>query len=113
MNTIIFTENGSALKVDIDYKGAVLASYTYFLWESDSNDIIDEQSGNNLNSQDNRYDLPNPVNDNNGRFIQVLSVLKNPTDDKLKCAPLIKVFQGNRHQERHQVHEGATVSLTR
>src|SRR5262245_53319313 len=94
MQKVQFDPNGSVLKVDIEYLGAITASYVYTLWSSNSNGVIAEKQGNNQNPQDDVYFLPQPVAQNTNRIIEVLSSLKNGDTTKLKATVKIKVFQG-------------------
>lgn len=63
----------SPLKVKITYYGKLQAAYIYTLWEGDSNVIVQRHEGNNLNPQDDVYELPLPTADHNGRIIEVRS----------------------------------------
>jgi len=94
MEKIQFDPNGSVLKVDIQYLGAVTASYIYKLWSANSNAIITEKQGNNQNPQDDVYFLPQPTDQNTNRFIEVVSSLMNGDTTKLKATVKIKIFQG-------------------
>jgi hypothetical protein len=96
MEKVQFDPDGSVLKIDIEYLGAVTASYVYTLWSATSNGIVSEKQGNNQNPQDDVYFLPQPVEQNINRIIQVLSSLKNGDTTKLKATVKIKVFQGAR-----------------
>jgi hypothetical protein len=96
MEKIQFDPNGSVLKIDIEYLGAVTASYVYTLWSANSNGVVTEKQGNNQNPQDDVYFLPQPVDQNTNRFIEVLSSLKNGDTAKLKATVKIKVFQGSK-----------------
>ena len=46
MEKIKFDPNGSVLKVQIEYLGAITASYVYNLWSANSNGVIIEKQGN-------------------------------------------------------------------
>lgn len=94
MEKIKYDPNGSVLKVQIEFLGAVTASYVYQLWSAHSNAVIAEKPGNNQNPEDDTYFLPQPANQNSNRFIQVLSSLKNGDQAKLKATVRVKVFQG-------------------
>ena len=96
MEKIKFDPNGTVLKVQIEYLGAITASYVYNLWSANSNAVIIEKQGNNQNPEDDIYFLPQPANQNTNRFIQVLSSLKNGNTAKLKATVKIKVFQGTK-----------------
>ena len=65
--------NPSALRIAINYEGVIQASYIYTLWEADSNVIVERHEGNNLNPDDDKYKLPQPNIQNNGRVIEVRS----------------------------------------
>lgn len=66
-----FKENGGPLEVNFVFEGPIVASYYYNLYKKDSNDTAQEGPGNNQNTQDDRYYLPLPENDNNGRIIEL------------------------------------------
>ena len=95
MYHVKFDPNGQLIKVQIDYLGTLTASYVYTLWEKNSNAKADEKSGNNQNSQDDKYELPSPVQQNVERIIEVFSTLTNPdVTDSREIVP-IKILQGN------------------
>jgi hypothetical protein len=96
MEKIKFDPNGPALKVDIQYLGALTASYVYTLWDTDTNAIVEERKGNNQNSQDDNYTLPQPTSQNKNRIIDVFSTLKNGDNAKIKGTVVVKVFQGQK-----------------
>ena len=96
MYQVKFDPNGSALNVEINYKGILTASYDYTLWEANSNAIVAEHFGNNQNDQDDSYDLPNPVKNNENRLIDVFSTLRNSDDSPQQEVINIKVYQGNK-----------------
>lgn len=95
MQHVKFDPNGQPLKVQIDYFGPLTASYVYTLWEKNSNAKADERSGNNQNSQDDLYDLLSPVNENDGRIVEVFSTLANPTETQQNEIVAIKILQGD------------------
>ena len=94
MYHIRFNATGQVIKVQIDYFGGLTASYVYTLWEKNSNAKADEKSGNNQNSQDDKYELPTPVQQNEGRIIEVFSILNNPDTTDSRETVAIKVMQG-------------------
>ena len=73
---ITFDKTGGAVKVDIQYNGLVAASYTYTLWEANSNVVVDQKPGNNQNTQDDNYTLPDPALSNIGRMIDIHSTIQ-------------------------------------
>ena len=99
---IPFDHQGAALKVKIEYQGLVAASYTYTLWETDSNDTVDFQKGNNQNPQDDEYKLPMPVSSNAGRLIDIYSAVKGlyDSDNEGNYKVVIKIFQGDKIIEK-------------
>ena len=96
MKRIKFDPKGPAMRVEINYLGAITASYVYILWGATSNARVDERSGNNQNDQDDRYELPMPVDSNLLRKVEVFSILKNGDSVNLKAVVVIKIFQGNK-----------------
>ncbi len=95
MIKVRFNPNGPPLKASIDFYGRLTASYVYTLWERNSNSKVDERSGNNQNSQDDKYPLPTPVNDNVGRIIEFFSTLNNSSENDEKEIVAIKITQGD------------------
>jgi hypothetical protein len=84
MKEIHFAVPGDRLRVCIIIGQAQIGSYRLRLWEPGSNTVVLDRSGNNQNPNDDCYDLPLPVENNNGRFAQcefsVLSPDPKPTD---------------------------------
>lgn len=73
---IPFDHHGGVISILIEYQGLVAASYTYTLWEANSNDIVAQRKGNNQNPEDDRYNLPSPATVNTKRLIDVHSTVK-------------------------------------
>lgn len=100
MEQINFNSNGPALSINIQYVSTagqnINAVYTYRLWDAVSNAILDEQSGNNLNAQDDIYWLPTPSSSNNGRIIEVFSTLKNTDAGVTPARVEVEVCQGGK-----------------
>jgi hypothetical protein len=100
---IHFDPKGAPLRVHIDYKGLVAASYTYTLWEADSNDIVVQKHGNNQNPQDDTYTLPLPVHKNAQRLLDIhsslLGLYDHPNEGDYQV--IISVFQGEVLIARH------------
>lgn len=98
MHQVNFTSTGPALSVNIRYGSNhaenLFVTYTYTLWEAQSSAIADEHSGNNFNNDDDNYRLPTPAAKNNGRVIDVLSMLKNAGDEDLDVRIKIEICQG-------------------
>jgi hypothetical protein len=64
------------VKISINYLGTnqpVIASYTYQLKDSDANPPLEYKQGDNQNSADDVYYLPNPIASNKRRFILISS----------------------------------------
>jgi hypothetical protein len=70
MKDIYFQAAGGGLQICIQIGYAQIGSYRLRLWESDSNTIILDKSGNNRNPEDDCYDLPLPNENNDGRYVQ-------------------------------------------
>lgn len=96
MENVKFDPNGGTLNVQILYKGSLTASYNYTLWEADSNAVVTEHNGNNQNDQDDSFDLPNPVQKNESRIIDVFSTIKNADSVPQQEVVSVKIFQGNK-----------------
>ncbi len=75
---IRFARNGGPLEVEIQFGHAQVGIYTLILWESGSNTIVMERSGNNDNPQDDRYPLPLPTEKNDGRLVDCVATVIAP-----------------------------------
>ena len=96
MKKVTFDPNGSSLKVDFQFKGFIVASYTYTLWEADSNHRIVREKGNNQNPQDDSYELPVPLSSNKNRLIQLRTEFVAQDPDNIKeYSILAEVYQGD------------------
>lgn len=73
MQTISFQPAGDRIKASITFEGLIVASYTFTLWEAQSNNRLIHEMGNNQNPNDDDYLLPLPVGANDGRLIQLRS----------------------------------------
>ena len=71
MQTAKFKKSGSPLMVEIRGGYAQPGSYSLFLWEANVNKVVFEAKGNFINTDDDIYSLPLPVEANNGRIIDV------------------------------------------
>jgi len=91
-NLKISTET-APLTIEIHYFGLLTASYVYSLWEKDSNLKVDSKQGNNLNGDDDIYQLPVPNTRNLGRLIEVFSTLNNPEAESKPETVALKIIQ--------------------
>lgn len=84
MKIVQFDPNGERLNVTVVFGYANVASYRLRLWESVTNAILLDKSGNNQNPEDDSYNLPLPTNCNDGRIVQcetsIISPNPNPGD---------------------------------
>lgn len=98
MEQVNFDSSGPALSVNMRYESNhgenLFVTYTYTLWEAESNTVADKNSGNNFNNDDDNYRLPTPAAKNNGRVIDLLSMLKNAGDEDLAYRIKIEICQG-------------------
>lgn len=98
MQQVNFDSAGPALSVNMRYESNhaenLFVTYTYTLWEAQSSAIVDERSGNNFNNDDDNYRLTTPAAKNDGRVIDVLSILKNAGDEDLDARIKIEICQG-------------------
>jgi|GEM_PF-2158893 len=98
MEDIYFIKSGDPLKVNFVVRNGVLAvAYWIKLSEKNSNKAVATFEGDNLNSEDDCYYLPMPVDDNNERIIR-LSADFYGLDPELskKYSMGIEVYQGDR-----------------
>lgn len=108
---IHFDPNGDRLSVAVEFGDMQLGVYTLRVWESGSNDKVMEESGNNLNPDDDWYDLPLPVPNNDGRVIECISTVVNPdfhSGDRYAVA--FVVYQGE--QELDFVEEAGEMDAS-
>ena len=78
MSEFLFDPVGDRPNIAVFIGQAQVGSYDLRLWESGSNDIVMEESGNYRNPDDDRFDLPRPVADNNGRLVQCQFAIVSP-----------------------------------
>lgn len=72
---IKFKKGGQPLYARVSSGYAQPGSYTYRLWEANSNIKVDEKDGNFINPMDDIYSLPIPNGENDGRVVQFFVVL--------------------------------------
>ena len=96
MEKIQFDPEGAALKVTLQFEGLIVASYSFILWDAHSNTRLLSHIGNNQNTQDDVYELPSPVEDNDGRLIQLRTEFKalDPINVK-QHKIMVEVYQGD------------------
>ncbi len=70
MKKIKFNKDGGKLSVEVICGYAQPGSYDLILWEPLENKKVKEWSGNFINTQDDRYDLPQPLKDNHERIVE-------------------------------------------
>lgn len=99
METVSFNLNGGPLKAEVASDFAQPGSYTLLLWEAEQNLLVgwppdgeQKPSGNFINTDDDRYDLPGPVDENDGRLLECLAtiVVTPPLND---YAVSVKILQ--------------------
>lgn len=86
--------------ISLSFTGLIVASYEFLLWESQSNEIVIKECGNNQNPYDDTYQLPMPVNSNIGRLIDIRTrfVGLDPTNSK-NFEVKAEIFQGEKLDE--------------
>ncbi|HVG42590.1 MAG TPA: hypothetical protein VM888_13340 [Chitinophagaceae bacterium] len=93
---IVFDPAGARLKIEWKARsGVYAASYEILLWESNSNDVISRFQGNNINDEDDKYDLPLPTEKNHQRLLDVLTRV-TAYEDNTNYNILITVTQGGK-----------------
>ncbi|MBL6446320.1 hypothetical protein JMN32_08370 [Fulvivirga sp. 29W222] len=96
IKTIKFNPNGEDLKVSFKFEGLIVASYSYTLWETNSNNRVVYEKGNNQNPDDDSYVLPPPVASCDGRMIQLRTEFKALDPENVKQYTITaEVFQGD------------------
>jgi hypothetical protein len=98
MEVIYFTQSGDPLKVNFVVKNGVLAvAYCIKLSEKNSNKAVATFEGDNLNTEDDCYYLPMPVDDNNERIIRLSADFCGLDPELSKSYSMgIEVYQGDR-----------------
>lgn len=98
MKPIPFDGAGAPLSVNITFQSQtaedLYATYTYTLWATGSNTVVDQKSGNNFNDEDDNYWLPTPASGNNNRIIDVFSTLKNAGESDIQVNITVELHQG-------------------
>jgi hypothetical protein len=78
MQTARFTSDGGVLSAEVVLSEKRDGSYDLRLWHKDLNKIIKEWFGHFRNTDDDRYDLPNPPRVNDGRSVEALVTIAVP-----------------------------------
>ena len=69
-------------------------AYTLLLWEANANQILMEERGNFINSDDDAYPLPTPNNLNDGRIVEsIVTVAITPPIKEYNVS--LKIFQND------------------
>lgn len=97
MKEIKFSKNGSSLKVKFNFYGLIAAAYIYKLGEKNSNQAVQNYTGDNLNPEDDEYDLPDPASVNDSRIIMLSTEFYGLDPNNYKEYNIeIQVFQGSK-----------------
>lgn len=103
IKTIKFDPDGEDLKVAFTFEGLIVASYSYTLWEANSNNRLVYKKGNNQNPEDDSYSIPPPVIDSDGRMIQLRTEFKALDPDNIKKYTITaEIFQGDKSLGKDQ-----------
>ncbi|HVN58745.1 MAG TPA: hypothetical protein VMT63_10630 [Bacteroidales bacterium] len=96
MQKAYFNPEGEPLKMQVVYKNGVIdAVYNITLSEKESNSVVEDFDGNNLNPEDDVYALPGPVVDNDGRLIILTNKFYGLDLEKSnKYEIALEIFQG-------------------
>ena len=113
MVTATFTSDGGMLSAEVVLSAARDGSYDLRLWHSGLNWKIKEWNGNFLNTADDRYDLPEPAQANDGRLLQALVVIAVPAGVS-PCTVSLVVRQAEREiaREERTVPPGSVDQIT-
>ena len=96
METAKYNKNGGAIFAEIKSGFAQPGSYSIFLWEANVNQVVERHEGNFINTDDDKYKLPEPIVENDGRIVDVgvTFILTPPIKDYF--AELIITQDGNK-----------------
>jgi hypothetical protein len=96
MKEIRFNPDGAGLNVRLEFTGLIAAAYAIKLSEKNSNRAVFYHTGDNLNKEDDRYDLPAQAGDNEGRIVRVSTEFYGLDPENFKeFTILINVYQGD------------------
>jgi hypothetical protein len=82
MDSVKFSKSGGPISVEVVSKNNKAGSYTFLLWEANVNLVVFKRKGNFINDADDKYELPLPVEMNNGRIIDFIVTLITPPSFK-------------------------------
>lgn len=92
---ISFDRDGKPLVVSIEFPTLQVVAYTLTLFEAKSNSVVLRETGNNVNPEDDRYQLPTPPATNNGRLLELDVTFVDPAGKAgAACHAVAKVLQG-------------------
>jgi hypothetical protein len=96
MTTIRFNPAGGTITAEVVCNPARDGSYELRLWEKNENKFVPPSPwhGNFINTADDRYNLPDPVADHDGRELQCLAVVAVPAGVSPVIVSLIAVQDG-------------------
>jgi hypothetical protein len=96
METAKFKKNSGVISVEIKSGFAQPGSYSILLWEANTNQVLHKYEGNFINTDDDKFELPLPVADNDGRIIDagVTFKITPPVSDYF--AEIIVIQDGNK-----------------
>ena len=91
-----FKKEGGDIYFEVKSGYAQPGSYSVFIWEEKENRIIKKYEGNFINTEDDKYKLPSPASENNGRIIDVGVVFIMVPPIKNYSTELLVTQSGNR-----------------
>lgn len=91
-----FKIDGGAIFVEVKSGYAQPGSYSLFLWEANENKVIQKNEGNFINSDADKYQLPQPNSENNNRIVDVGLTFVLTPPIKYYFAELIITQDGNK-----------------
>jgi hypothetical protein len=96
MKEIRFNPDGPKLTVKLEFFGLIAAAYAIKLSEKNSNQAVFYHTGDNLNNEDDQYDLPEKADDNDGRILRISTEFYGLDPENFKeYKILIHVYQGD------------------
>ena len=66
-----FKSNGGPIFAEIESGHAQPGSYSLFIWKADENKIVRREEGNFINTADDKYELPLPLEQYDGQILDV------------------------------------------
>jgi hypothetical protein len=91
-----YKKNSGAIYAEVKAGFAQPGSYSIFLWEANVNQVVEKYEGNFINTDDDKFKMPEPIAENNGRIVDVGVTFKIIPPIKDYFAEVIITQDGNK-----------------